>query len=102
MQFLLTGFDGHDESAPQRRSAAREAHLARVAELAESGQFVYGGALLDDSETLIGSVLILEFPDRAALQNWLADEPYVIEEVWQSVNVTRCRPAPIGASSTRT
>ena len=34
-----------------------------------------------------GSVLILDFPDRAALDEYLANEPYVLEKVWEKIEV---------------
>ena len=34
-----------------------------------------------------GSALIMEFPDRAALDDYLAGEPYVVEGVWQKIVV---------------
>ena len=33
------------------------------------------------------SALLLEFPDRAALNEYLAGEPYVAEGVWQKIVV---------------
>jgi uncharacterized protein YciI len=34
-----------------------------------------------------GSLLVLDFPDRAALDTWLADEPFVLEGIYESVEV---------------
>ena len=34
-----------------------------------------------------GSVLILDFPDRAALDDYLRNEPYVTEGVWETIEV---------------
>ena len=34
-----------------------------------------------------GSVLVMEFPDRTALDEYLNNEPYVIEGVWQKIEV---------------
>ena len=34
-----------------------------------------------------GSALILEFENRAALDDYLAHEPYVTEGVWQKIEV---------------
>ena len=34
-----------------------------------------------------GSALVMEFPDRAALDDYLAKEPYVVEGVWQKIEV---------------
>jgi len=34
-----------------------------------------------------GSALVMEFPDRAALDKYLESEPYVVEGVWQKIEV---------------
>ena len=34
-----------------------------------------------------GSVLVLEFPDRAGLDEYLESEPYIREKVWETVEV---------------
>ena len=34
-----------------------------------------------------GSVLILDFPSRAELDAYLAAEPYVVEHVWEKIEV---------------
>ena len=45
------------------------------------------GGLLDDEGKMKGSALVMEFPDRAALDAYLANEPYVVENVWQKIEV---------------
>lgn len=95
MQYLVTGYDGSDEKALERRLAAREAHLKGVEEASAKGQHLYGAALLDDAGRMIGSFLVVEYPDRAALDSWLAVEPYLVQKVWERVEVMPCRVAPI-------
>ena len=34
-----------------------------------------------------GSALVMEFADRAAVDEYLAKEPYVVEGVWQKIEV---------------
>jgi hypothetical protein len=34
-----------------------------------------------------GSALVMEFLDRAALDKYLKNEPYVVEGVWQKIEV---------------
>jgi uncharacterized protein len=92
-QFLLIAHDGTDAEAPARRQAARPAHLASVAPLVESGRILVGGAILDAAGGMIGSALIAEFPDRAALDAWLAQDPYTTGGVWQRVEVMPFRVA---------
>lgn len=87
MQFILTGYDGTDEGALDRRMAARGAHLERIDHLRKSGEFLFGGAILDDSGKMIGSVVLYEFPDRAALDTMLKDEPYITNGVWKKIEI---------------
>ncbi len=93
MQFLVTGTDGTDENALERRLAARAAHLKGVAEASERREHLYGAALLDASGKMIGSFLVVEYPDRDALDAWLRTEPYVLGRVWERVEVTPCKVA---------
>jgi uncharacterized protein YciI len=34
-----------------------------------------------------GSALVMEFENRAALDDYLKNEPYVVEGVWQKIEV---------------
>jgi len=93
MQFLVTGTDGTDEKALERRLAARDAHLKGVAEASGKNEHLYGAALLDEAGKMIGSFLVVEYPDRDALDAWLKTEPYVLGGVWERVEVTPCKVA---------
>lgn len=94
MQFLVTGFDGTDEKALERRLAAREAHLNGVTAASEKGEHLYGAALLDGTGKMIGSFLVVDYPDREALDAWLKTEPYVLGNVWDRIEITPCKVAP--------
>lgn len=91
MQFIVIGHDGKDEQALSRRLAARDAHLKVCAESVASGNQLIGAAMMDDQGTMNGSVMIMDFPDRAALDAWLAREPYVSGKVWEKVEVIPCK-----------
>lgn len=73
MLFVLFGFDKPGVGAEIRR-ANRAAHLEFVAR--DPGVFRAGGALLDEAGKMAGSLMIVELPDRAALDRFLAEEPY--------------------------
>ena len=90
MQFLIIGKDGNDEKAKERRAVARQAHIKLGDELAASGNMWYGAALWNDNKEMIGSMLLMDFPSEKELQEWLDKEPYVIGEVWESVEVLKC------------
>jgi uncharacterized protein YciI len=55
-----------------------------------------GGAILDDGGRMIGSVLVMDFETRDALDEWLRNDPYTTEGVWERVDVLPYRVA-VGA-----
>ncbi|MBE9573323.1 MAG: hypothetical protein IMF11_22060 [Proteobacteria bacterium] len=97
MQFLVIAYDGKDEKAMDRRMAARAAHLAGVEKMKAEGEALYGVAILDTQEKMIGSVMVVEFPSRADLDSWLKVEPYVTGNVWQKMEILPCRVPPLFA-----
>ena len=97
MQFLVVAHDGTDPDSAQRRQRARAAHLAVAAQLKAQGQLLIGGAILNDAGAMVGSALIYDFPDREALDRYLATDPYVVEKVWQRIDVRPFRVAQLSA-----
>jgi uncharacterized protein YciI len=95
MQFVVTALDYTDADALNRRMAHREQHLAGVRELISRGQFLSGGAILDDAGKMIGSTLHVEFPERAALDAQLRQDPYVSGRVWEKIEVHQVRLVPL-------
>ncbi len=94
---IIIARDGTDAGAPQRRLAAREAHLARIRPMAAEGVVLFGGALLDDAaEGMIGSVIVTRHASDAAAQAWMAADPYVTSDVWRDIapHATVLRPLP--------
>jgi uncharacterized protein YciI len=95
MQFLVIAYDGTDDKALERRMAAREAHLAGIVRMKEEGRAVYGVAILNDREQMIGSVLVVDYPTRADVDAWLKIEPYVVGDVWRKIEVLPARVPPM-------
>jgi uncharacterized protein len=93
MQFILIAFDSTDEGALDRRMKVREEHLRNIAVLKKNGQFVCGGAILDNSGKMIGSMITYEFPDRSALGESLKSEVYLTAGVWEKVEIRPFRMA---------
>ena len=83
MQFIITAHDG--ENMLEKRMAVRPRHLEGMAKL--GNHIVCAGGLLDEQGKMKGSVLILDFEDRAALDDYLKNEPYVVEDVWEKIEV---------------
>jgi uncharacterized protein YciI len=95
MQFLLLAYDGTDREALQRRLNVREEHLKRISLLKNSGEFIFGGAILDNNGKMIGSMIVYDYPDRQSLEERLQDDPYLKEKVWEKIEIQPFRLAKI-------
>ncbi|OLS64279.1 YciI family protein [Pseudomonas putida] len=89
MAFAVIAHDYPD--ALERRLACREQHLGRLKALAEQGLFLGGGVLLDEGGKMIGSNVHLGFERREELEDWLQGEVYVMERVWEKVEIREIR-----------
>ena len=83
MQFMIKACDG--PGMLEKRMEVRPRHLEGMKALGR--HIVAAGGLLDGEGRMKGSVLVLNFPDRAALDAYLASEPYVTEGVWEKIEV---------------
>ncbi|MBQ9074584.1 MAG: hypothetical protein IJY32_01310 [Mogibacterium sp.] len=83
MQFIIMAYDG--ENMLDKRMEVRPQHLEGMARLGK--HFVCAGGLLDDEGKLKGSALVVEFDDRAGVDEYLENEPYVKAGVWQKIEV---------------
>jgi uncharacterized protein YciI len=96
MQFIVIARDADDADAQARRAAVRPAHLETIRPFVERGHILVGGAILDSSGAMVGSVLLADFDDKGELDQWLDQDPYVTGGVWHSVEVHPFRTA-VGA-----
>ncbi len=87
MFFLVTGKDGTDADALDRRMANRAAHLDNSEKLRSEGKLILGAAMLDESGKMVGSIMVMNFDDRSAVDKYLESEPYVNGKVWQDIKV---------------
>ncbi len=94
MQFIVTGYDAEDDKALERRMNARESHLKMVEKMIEKGHDLYAAAFLDESGNMKGSMMVVDFPSKNELDAWLEIEPYIINNVWQRVEIVECKVAP--------
>ena len=85
-----------------KRLAIRPRHLARLQALQAAGGLVLAGPCPvdhdDPTQGFSGSLLVVNFPDRSALDAWLAEEPFVLEGVYSHVEVKPFRqtlPEPV-------
>ena len=83
MQFLIKAYDG--PNMLEKRMEVRPKHLEGMSRLSE--HIICAGGLLDDEGKMKGSALIMDFDSRGELDAYLAAEPYVLENVWQKIEV---------------
>ena len=65
--------------------AVRPHHLEGMKKLGK--QIICAGGLLDDEGKMKGSALVMEFENRAALDEYLKNETYVTEGVWEKIEI---------------
>lgn len=84
MQYVIHCLD--KPNSVDLRLANREAHVAHLK--AHISHLVAAGPLLaEDGQTMIGSLIIVDFPDRAALDSFVAGDPYAKAGLFQTVSV---------------
>ena len=94
-QYLITGYDYTDDEAFNRRMAVRPHHLDGAAALKASGNYLFGGAILNNEGKMIGSVMVVQFEDEQQLENWKQNEPYITQGIWETVDVKPFKVATV-------
>jgi uncharacterized protein YciI len=77
--------------ALDRRLAHYEAHKAYLGGPLPVRIVVSGPLLAEDGETMIGSLFIVEAPDRAAVEAFHAADPFKAAGIWARVEITGFR-----------
>lgn len=96
MAYAVLAFDGEDAEAPARRLAARPRHLAVLTDWIESGRLAFGAPLVTGPEArMIGSLMVVHGDDPAALDAYLAEEPFSTDGVWVRRTTWPFRIAPL-------
>lgn len=74
--------------AGEIRAANRDAHRARLKDHDHPVRVVIAGPLLaEDGATMIGSLLVFEAADKAAVEAFLAGDPYEINGLFERTEV---------------
>ncbi len=87
MLYIALAHDGTDPEAAARRQRVRATHLEGIRPAVDSGMLQLGGAILDDAGTMIGSVLLVEAESADAARDFIDNDIYSREGVWQSVEI---------------
>ena len=91
MHFTIIARDDTAPGTLDKRLANRDEHLVRIHAMKADGSIVDGGALLDDDGTMVGSIILCDFPDRAALDAYIQSEVYFRAGIWKDIQVTPFR-----------
>ena len=94
-QYLITAYDHTDDGALKRRMDVRPHHLDGVRELKSKGNYVLGGAILNDEGKMIGSTMILQFENEEELEAWKQGEIYINGKIWESFDIKPFRVAEV-------
>ena len=84
MHFVVIG---KDKQGDHRRSA-RPAHLEYIA--GKQDLIVYAGPLIE-ADRMIGSLFLFEVEDRAALDAYMAGDPYFTPGIFETVEIYESR-----------
>ncbi|MCT7570397.1 YciI family protein [Aliarcobacter butzleri] len=79
MQYLVIAYD--NDGALERRLESREAHIEGARKLMSEGKIIDAGALIED-DMMVGSTLFVDFENDEEIDEWLLNEPYVKNNVW--------------------
>lgn len=94
-QYILHAWDGTDEQAVERRMSNRPAHFDNARKLKANGNFVTGGAMLNDEGQMIGSMMVVQFETKEQLQQWMDKEPYITGKVWEKIDIRPFKVADV-------
>jgi uncharacterized protein YciI len=83
--YVYIGRDG--ERGLELRKTVRDRHIEAIEKLDAQGRIVFAGPLRDDTGSPCGSVIILEAEDLAAARAIAESDPYLVEGVFESVDV---------------
>ncbi|WP_418180995.1 YciI family protein [Aliarcobacter lanthieri] len=79
MQYLVIAYD--NEGAIDRRLESRDAHIEGTRKLMDEGKILNAGALIEE-DVMVGSTLFVDFDTDEEIDEWLLNEPYVKNNVW--------------------
>ena len=90
MLFLVKAENVPGTAGSELRLTARDAHVSYLNE--HRHRFIGSGPMLsDDGEQIVGTLMILDMPDRAALDAFMREEPYNKAGLLEKIEIRRWR-----------
>ena len=94
-QYVIHAFDATDSDALNHRMAVRPSHFENMSIFKAAGNFILGGAMLDEKGQMIGSTVVMQFESDAAFQAYLDSEPYIQNKVWVNIKIYPFKTATV-------
>ena len=85
MAYLITCKD--KENSIELRLSTREEHIKYLKKIKK--KLILAGPILDKNDNPVGTVLIVDFDELAAVKKFLYDDPYSKVNLFQEVEITR-------------
>ena len=88
MLFVIHAIDR--KGALSQRLAHYEAHKTFLSDTSDYGvRIVMSGPLTEgENQTMIGSLFIVEAPDRRSVDRFNAADPFYAAEIWERISIT--------------
>lgn len=86
--FCIIAYDANESK--KKREQHREAHLSYLRVLKQENRLIAAGPLMDSEGTnsnACGSMLIVEFNNKAAVESWFAKEPFNQASVYKEIQI---------------
>lgn len=83
MQFIIKAYDG--EGMLQKRMEVRSRHFENIDKIRE--HVICAGAIRDEAGNMTGSLLVMEYDSREEVDQYIANEPYALEHVWDRIEI---------------
>ncbi|HRF08218.1 MAG TPA: YciI family protein [Xanthobacteraceae bacterium] len=89
LSFLVVAHD--KKGAEDLRTQNREAHIAYLKQAHANVQIDVGGPLTADDKNSAGTFLIVRAADRAAVEQFVAGDPFAAAGIFASVEIKPCK-----------
>lgn len=84
--FCVHAFDRPGRLEDRKR--LRDSHRARLRQHDHPVAVRIGGPLLGEDGAMIGTMLVIEAETRAAVEAYLAGDPYLLADLFETVTIT--------------
>ncbi|MBT3992000.1 MAG: YciI family protein [Rhodospirillaceae bacterium] len=84
---LFTIFCIDKPGQADKRAAAMPGHVEYLSAQTEIKNIMSGPLMDDEMENVVGSLYVLDAPDRSTIEEFTKGDPLVAADIWQSVEI---------------